>query len=184
MTVEPQVSLLRGINVGRANRIAMADLRAVYEQLSCRNVTTYVQSGNVILESTDSPDELSRQVEIALELQHGLKVRVLGRTHPELARVVADDPYPTAEPTGHHVVFLSGPIPADRLVALGRFATGGETFTAIDHELHLMLPYGLGRSKLALALTERHLGVVGTARNWRTVIKLAELSGPALRSQR
>jgi uncharacterized protein (DUF1697 family) len=173
---DAQVSLLRGINVGRANRIGMADLRAVYVQLGCRDVTTYVQSGNVILVSADSPDELSPQVEIALQLEHGLTVRVLGRTHPQLARVVADDPYPTAEPTEHHVVFLSGPIPADRLVALGRFATDGETFSAIDHELHLMLPNGLGRSKLALALTEHHLGVVGTARNWRTVQALHELS--------
>lgn len=181
MTIEPQVSLLRGINVGRANRIGMADLRAVYEQLGCRNVTTYVQSGNVILEWADSPDELSRRVEIALELAHGLKVCVLGRIPAQLARVVADDPYPTAEPTEHHVVFLSGPIPADRLAALSRFAIDGDTFTAIDRELHLMLPNGLGRSKLATALTERNLGVVGTARNWRTVIKLAELSGAAPR---
>jgi len=181
MTFELQVSLLRGINVGRANRIGMADLRAVYEQLGCRDVTTYVQSGNVILASPVAPDELSRRVEIALEAAHALKVRVLGRTHAQLVKVVADDPYPSAEPTEHHVVFLSGPIPADHLVALGRFASGGETFTAIHHELHLMLPRGLGQSKLAAALTERHLGVVGTARNWRTVTKLAELSGAAPR---
>lgn len=181
---EAQVSLLRGINVGRANRIGMADLRAVYVQLGCRDVTTYVQSGNVILASADTPDELSRRVEIALEVQHRLKVRVLGRMHAELAKVLADDPYPAAQPTEHHVVFLSGPIPADRLAALSRFATGSETFTAIDQELHLMLPNGLGRSKLAQALTERHLGVVGTARNWRTVQQLHELSRAAPRSQR
>ncbi|HZL32586.1 MAG TPA: DUF1697 domain-containing protein, partial [Verrucomicrobiae bacterium] len=78
---DAQVSLLRGINVGRANRIGMADLRAVYVQLGCRDVTTYVQSGNVILVSADSPDELSPQVETALEVQHGLMVRVLGRMH-------------------------------------------------------------------------------------------------------
>jgi uncharacterized protein (DUF1697 family) len=181
---EAQVSLLRGINVGRANRIGMADLRAVYVQLGCRDVATYVQSGNVILVSTDPPDELSRRVEIALEVEHGLKVRVLSRTHAQLAKVVTDDPYPAVLPTEYHVVFLSGPIPADRLAALSRFATGGETFTAIDQELHLMLPNGLGRSKLAQALTERHLGVVGTARNWRTVQQLHELSRAAPCSQR
>jgi uncharacterized protein (DUF1697 family) len=59
--IERQVSLLRGINVGRANRIAMAQLRAIYEQLGCREVTTYVQSGNVILLSEDEPAELSRR---------------------------------------------------------------------------------------------------------------------------
>ena len=66
IATEPQVSLLRGINVGRANRIGMADLRAVYEGLGCRDVTTYVQSGNVILVSTDAPVEVSRRVEITL----------------------------------------------------------------------------------------------------------------------
>jgi uncharacterized protein (DUF1697 family) len=178
VSIEPQVSLLRGINVGRANRIGMADLRAVYEALGCRDVTTYVQSGNVLVDSDDTPDELSRRVEIALELEHGLKVRVLGRTHAQLVKVVAGDPYPAVLPTEHHVVFLSGPIPNERLTALSRFATDGETFTAIGRELHLMLPNGLGRSKLAVALTERHLGVVGTARNWRTVQQLDELSRP------
>ncbi len=96
MTIEPQVSLLRGINVGRANRIGMADLRAVYEQLGCRDVSTYVQSGNVLLVSRLTPDELSRQVEIALELAHGLKVRVLGRTHAELAKVLPTTPIPAS----------------------------------------------------------------------------------------
>ncbi len=75
-------------------------------------------------------------------------------------------------------MFLTGPIPADRLSALSGFATADENFKAIDQELHLMLPHGLGQSKLAAALTERHLGVVGTARNWRTVTQLAELSRP------
>ena len=91
---------------------------------------------------------------------------------------MADDPYPGVLPTEHYVVFLSGPIPAERLAALSRFAINGDTFTAIDRELHLLLPNGLGRSKLALALSERHLGVVGTARNWRTVTQLFELSRP------
>jgi uncharacterized protein (DUF1697 family) len=98
--------------------------------------------------------------------------------HAELAKVVADDPYPTAQPTEHHVVFLSGPILADRLIALSRFAMDGDLFTAIDQELHLILANGLGRSKLSQALTERHLGVVGTARNWGTVTELCDLSRP------
>lgn len=76
------------------------------------------------------------------------------------------------------MVFLSGAILADRLIALSRFAMDGDLFTPIDQALHLMLPNGLGRSKLALALTERHLGAVGTARSWRTVMQLHELSRP------
>jgi uncharacterized protein (DUF1697 family) len=148
--------------------------------LLAESVNELIREGhrNLILTSADTPDKLSRRVEIALEVQHRLKVRVLGRMHAELAKVVADDPYPTAQPTEHHVVFLSGPILADRLIALSRFAMDGDLFTAIDQELHLILANGLGRSKLSQALTERHLGVVGTARNWGTVTELCDLSRP------
>ena len=174
--IERQVSLLRGINVGRANRIAMAQLRAIYEQLGCREVTTYVQSGNVILVSDDEPGELSRHAEVALAVEYGLYVRILGRTHLQLGQIVAGDPYPAAEPTQHQVVFLSEPLGPGGLAALSRAAAGGESFTTINRELHLLQPNGIGQSKLGQALSERNLGVVATARNWRTVLQLHTLS--------
>jgi uncharacterized protein (DUF1697 family) len=177
--IERQVSLLRGINVGRANRITMSNLRAIYEQLGCRDVTTYVQSGNVILSSSHAPAELSRRAEIALELHHGLKLRILGRTRVELIRIVAANPYPAAQDTQHHVVFLSGPVQAAGLASLGRLAAEDEEFTLAGGELHLLQPNGMGRSKLGQALTERNLGVVATARNWRTMLQLVELTDPA-----
>jgi uncharacterized protein (DUF1697 family) len=177
--IEPQVSLLRGINVGRANRITMPNLRAIYEQLGCRDVTSYVQSGNVILSSPDAPVELSRRVEIALERQHGLKIRILGRTGVELRRIVAANPYPAAQDTQHHLVFLSGPVHPAGLATLSRLAADDEEFTVVAGELHLLQPNGMGRSKLGQALTERNLGVIATARNWRTVLHLLGLTDPA-----
>jgi uncharacterized protein (DUF1697 family) len=154
----------------------MAQLRAIYEQLGCREVTTYVESGNVILVSDDEPGELSRHAEVALAVEYGLYVRILGRTHLQLGQIVAGDPYPAAEPTQHQVVFLSEPLGPGDLAALGRAASGGESFTTINRELHLLQPNGIGQSKLGQALSERNLGVVATARNWRTVPQLHTLS--------
>jgi uncharacterized protein (DUF1697 family) len=175
---EFQVSLLRAINVGGRNKISMPRLRLIYEQLGCRDVTTYVQSGNVIFASADGPAVVSARAEAALELELGLPLRILGRTHVALGRIVDEDPYPGAEPTHHHVVFLSGPANPKGLAAIAAAAADGEAFVATDHEIHLLLPNGIGRSRIVPALTERALGVVPTTRNWRTVCRLHELSRP------
>jgi uncharacterized protein (DUF1697 family) len=175
---EPQVSLLRGINVGGRNRIAMHLLRGIYEGLGARDVSTYVQSGNVILVSDDKPERLSRRAEAAITRETGLTIQVLGRTHAQLARIVADDPYPGVEPIHHHVVFLSGEPAPSGLAALSAAASPGESVTLTGREIHLLLPDGIGQTKLGQALIERKLGVVGTARNWRTVGQLHELSRP------
>jgi uncharacterized protein (DUF1697 family) len=172
------VSLLRGINVGGANRVAMPALRAVYEGLGATRVTTYLQSGNVILASADGPDDMSIRAAAAIERELGLRISVLGRGHPALERVVQSNPYPGVPDTSHHVVFLAGPISPAGLSTLERLTSEGEAFVVVDGELHLYQPNGLGRSKLGQALTERQLGVVPTARNWRTVVQLSELSRP------
>lgn len=168
--------MLRGINVGGANRVAMPALRAVYQGLGATDVTTYLQSGNVILASADEPGALSVRAAGAIERELGLRIKVLGRTHSALERIVESNPYPSVADTSHHVVFLAGAISPAGLSTLERLSTEAEAFTVVDGELHLYQPSGLGRSKLGQALTERHLGVVGTARNWRTVVQLCDLS--------
>ena len=175
---EFQVSLLRGINVGGHNRISMPRLRETYERLGCCEVTTYVQSGNVIFASPDDPAVISTRAELGLESEMGSRIHVLGRTHKDLSRIVAEDPYPDAEPAQHHVVFLSGPARPDGIASIAAAALNGEALVARDGEIHLLLPNGLGPSRIPPALTERILGVVPTTRNWRTVRTLSELSRP------
>lgn len=161
------VVLLRGINVGGHNRLAMADLRTLLGDLGCRDVVTYVQSGNAVV---DGPPDLVPAVERALA-ERGLDVRVLTRTAEELDAVVAGNPL-EADPTMLHAVFLSGqPDPAvvdpaqllpdqvvlgDRVVYV-RYAGGS---------------HGTAASKL---LSGKRFPLVATARNWRTVLALQEL---------
>jgi uncharacterized protein (DUF1697 family) len=164
--------------VGGANRVSMPALRAIYEGLGATEVSSYVQSGNVILASDQEPAALSLRAAAAIGRELGLKIQVQGRTHAVLERIVESNPYPGVPDTSHHVVFLAGPISPAGLAMLERLTAEGEAFEVVDGELHLHQPNGMGRSKLGQALNERQLGVVATARNWRTVVALRELSRP------
>jgi uncharacterized protein (DUF1697 family) len=177
MTAERQASLLRGINVGGHNRVAMTDLRALYEGLGCTDVETYVQSGNVIFCSPRGPDHIGPAVEAAIRSPLGLEIRVLGRTHEDLERVVATDAFAGADPAWRHVVFLSQALSLDAADTLRVAASGREKVVVAGHEIHLLLPDGIGRTKLSQGLIERRLQVIATARNWRTVNRLRDLTG-------
>ena len=106
MTVR-HVSLLRGINVGGNNVISMAALRAIYERLGGEDVTTHLQSGNVLFRCAGDPASAAAGVEAAIREEHGLEVRVLGRSHAQLGRIVAVDPFPDADPSRRLVLFLA-----------------------------------------------------------------------------
>jgi uncharacterized protein (DUF1697 family) len=171
------VSLLRGINVGGHNRLPMADLRAIYEAMGCEDVTTYLQSGNVVFRRT-RPGAVPAEVEAAIRRAFGLDIRVLGRTHDELARVVAADPFPGAEASQRLVMFLSEAPSPDVARGSGHVTSGRDEALLVGMEVHLHCPDGLARTKLMGLLSDRRLGVAATARNWRTVTSLRDLSAP------
>lgn len=172
------VSLLRGINVGGHNLIPMARLRAIYASIGCLDVTTYLQSGNVVFRHDGDPDAIAAGVEAAIKSELGLDVRVLGRTHDEMAGIVAVDPFPEADPSRRLVMFLSSAPEAAIAAELGRVTSGPDQAVLIGEEYHLHCPDGVGNSKLPALLSDRRLGVTATARNWRTVTRLLALSEP------
>ncbi len=169
------VSLLRGINVGGHNLIAMARLRAIYEALGCRDVETYLQSGNVVFRHRDGP-ALGPRVEQAIRAELGLDIRILWRSHADLVRIVAADPFPEADPSRRLVVFLSEPPAPEVAHELHHVRSGPDEAILFGAEFHLHCPAGVGTSKLPAMLSERRLGVVPTGRNWRTVTRLRDLS--------
>ncbi len=166
------VVLLRGINVGRANRISMPDLRAVLERVGCRDVQTYVQSGNAVVEHEAAPAELERLVAAALA-EHGLPVPVMVRTGEELARVVEASPWTDLDPKLFHVAFLSGDPDPEKVAAIDHEALLPERVVVGERVLYLDYALGAGRSK---GLDRLRLGVDATARNWRTVNALRDLA--------
>jgi len=164
--------LLRGINVGRGNRLAMADLRAVLAAIGCTDVSTYLQSGNAVV--TADPDGLAARVEAALPFP----VRVVVFTAAELAAVVDGCPWrekAAASPKQVHVGYLDRLPAADRLASLG--TRHGDDEIAVGPRV-LYLSYA-GRSidsPLSKALAKAQLDVVVTTRNWATATRLVELS--------
>ena len=177
-TAAPQVALLRGINVGRNKRIAMADLRKIVSGLGYTGVSTHLQSGNVVLSTEDSPDEVARAIESAIVRQTTLEVSVLVRTRDQMDTVVADNPLAdvVTDPTRLLVAFLSLPPERSWLDAAGLAGVDAALLGLGARELYIWCPDGMLASPIPDALAKvRHPGLVATSRNWRTVCKLHEL---------
>ena len=168
------VALLRSINVGKANRISMHDLRAVFEDLGCTDVRTYIQSGNVVFGAPAREVQgLAGRVEKALAAAHGIEVPVILRTGDELRAVTAANPFPRAELAARHVVFLrDAPQGPDPLAALDPASHAPLEMALVGRELHLMAPEGMARVKLTNAKMDRAFGTATTTRNGRTVSKV------------
>jgi uncharacterized protein (DUF1697 family) len=173
-----QVALLRGINLGPRNRIAMPALRDALASAGYEDVKTYVQSGNVVLSSSRKPAKLERELEKLIAEQFGLDIAVVVRTRDELADVIARDPLGkhVDNPKRYQVAFLAGKL-SDAVVAkLEADATPSERFVVSGREVYAWTPDGVARSKLWARLAGKSLGVTATARNWTTVTSLLALA--------
>jgi uncharacterized protein (DUF1697 family) len=173
------VALLRGINLGSRNRVAMPALRDALAEAGLPGARTYVQSGNIVLD-TDLPEELLvARIEALIDERFGLAVPVVMRTGAELAAVVSRNPLRevAVEPKRHQVTFLSAPADPAVIERLAGAAVDGEAFASHGRELYAWHPDGIARSKLWNALAGKGLGVTATARNWTTVTALSEMAG-------
>ena len=158
----------------------MADLRELFDALGAEDVTTYVQSGNVVFTSRAAARELPPVIERRIRSDLGLDVKVLVRTKSELAKVVAGNPFTGGgrDASKLHVTFLAEKPARARVDALDPGVAAPDELRVVGREVYLHCPNGYGRSKLTNAFFEQKLGVAATTRNWRTVSKLAELSAP------
>jgi uncharacterized protein (DUF1697 family) len=174
------IALLRGINVGGHKKVPMADLRAALADAGFEDVKTYVQSGNVALTAKErSPAKVGRRVEQAIEKAFGFDVAVVVRSREEIAALIEDDPLGdlATNPTYRVVVFLADKLDRERLADVDPADFAPEAFALRDYEIVMWAPDGQRDSKLVKTLTEKRSGVVGTARNWKTVLKLLDLAG-------
>lgn len=172
------VALLRGINLGPRNRIAMPALREALAEAGFEDVQTYLQSGNVVLASRGKPEALRRNVENVLSDEFGLEIAVVVRSGAELAAVVRRNPLAkvATEPKRYQVTFLDRRLPAQALRELEAVAAPSERVVASGREVYAWHPAGVARSKLWAKLAGKGLGVTATSRNWATVEALAELA--------
>ena len=172
------VGLLRAINLGSVNKISMPALRTMLEDLGYGNVRTYVQSGNVVFYAPrTSHSTLSSQIERAVSSTFGHDISVIIRKGSDLERVVSGNPFATEDvpPAALHVVFLARGAPARAVKDLDPNKWLPDRFEVRGAEVYLLLPNGMGRSKMSISYFEKALGIRGTARNWNTVNKLREM---------
>lgn len=172
------VALLRGINLGSRNRIAMADLRSLLEGLGHTEVRTHLQSGNALFDSPqDKPEPMAAEISAAIEAQLGLTVPCIVRSQTDLARVVANNPLPQAstDPAKFVVTFLSRPPTTLADLDPARFAP--EVFAVGAQEVYVWCPNGVRKVKLSHSFLEKREkeGMIATARNWNTVTTLLDL---------
>jgi len=173
-----RIALFRGINVGGRNSLPMKGLCTLLESLGCSDTKTYIQSGNVVFRHASSDDEkLSREIGAAIENEFGLQPKVLIMTATELQRAVEENPFANAtdEPKTLHLWFLDGQATNADLASIESVKSESESYVLADRVFYLHAPDGIGRSKLA-ADVEKRLGVTATARNWRTVSKILEMT--------
>jgi uncharacterized protein (DUF1697 family) len=172
------VVLLRGINIGAGNRIAMSELREALEEATFKDVRTYLQSGNVVLASNAKLESVARKCERVISKRFGLEIAVVVRTRDELAAVVERNPLGkiASDPKRYQVSFLSAEL-ADGVVRdLEATAAPSEQVVAIGREVYAWHPKTIARSRLWTKLAGKGLGVTATSRNWTTVEALLELA--------
>jgi len=175
------IALLRSVNVGGSGRLVMADLRKMAEGLGLSEVRTVVATGNLVFESSGrSPASLETLLQTAAKNDLGLENDIIVRAAKDWIAAVAANPFPRfarADPAHLVLMAMKGTPDAGAVKAVRDGIAGREEIAAVGQHLYITYPDGIGRSKLSGALIERRLGMRGTARNWNTVVKLAEMVG-------
>ena len=176
------VILLRAVNVAGYGKLPMADLRKLLTGLGFEKVETYIQSGNAVVEAKGPAAAVANAVVARLGKVMGTPAGVVVRTHEQLDRVIRENPFAAeaADGTKVHVGFLSGPPGKEAVTALDRIVTQypkrRDRYRLVEETLYLHLPDGAAETKFSGKSLDKALGVMGTARNWNTVLKLHEMS--------
>jgi len=173
---------LRGINVGRANRLAMADLRTLLTSEGYRNVATLLQSGNVVLEAQVSADDLATAITQSLRQRFERAIDVVVRTREDLRRVVAKDPLRDVAVDDSRYVVLFRSEPADQALVdtVAGIDFGAERCLIDGAEMYFWCPGGIPDSPMLAALSKIPAPAAGarpvsTMRNWNTVRRLVTM---------
>jgi uncharacterized protein (DUF1697 family) len=171
------VGLLRGVNVGGKNKLPMAPLRAALTSAGLTDVSSYLQSGNVIADHPD-PLEFGRIVREVIAAEFGLDIPVVVRSGAQLHDVLGWNPFPEAvEPKLVHVSFLAEPPTPDVVERITALDPGADRWALRGMELAVSYASSSHDSPFGRSVA-RMFGVGITARNWSTVRALAELAGP------
>jgi uncharacterized protein (DUF1697 family) len=173
------VALLRGINVGGRNKLPMDKLISMFNDAGCKDVQTFIQSGNVIFNA-----EMALMKRIPFLIKEsifdsfGFEVPVITRTGDEFAKIVDANPFQgmNVDARTLHVAFLSDRPDATKVATLDPDRSPPDEFVVHGREIYLHCPNGLARTKLTNEYFDSRLSTISTLRNWRTTLKILELA--------
>ena len=171
------VALLRGINVGGHKKIKMSDLTSLFESVDLQDVTTYIQSGNVVFKSR-SPDmvTLETRLQQAVRNNFGFDVSIFVRTNDEFKALISNLPFRNEDLKSVYVTFLKNVPATASIEEVTALTDPDDRLHHAGREMYLFCPNRYGRTRFNNSFLERKLSVETTTRNWKTVCKLGELS--------
>lgn len=172
------IALLRGINVSGQKLIKMEALREYFVMPGFKNITTYIQSGNVLFDAKEQDEAvLRKKIETQLLKKLGYAVPTIVRSIEDVQKVISNNPFKqvlTEDTRKLYVTFLSDTPPADAMDLLKKYLNEQEEIHIIGKDLYFVT-VAFGNTKLNNSVIEKKLGVSATARNWATVNKITAL---------
>ncbi|MET0863887.1 MAG: DUF1697 domain-containing protein [Nakamurella sp.] len=176
-----KIALIRGINVGTAKRVAMADLRKMLTGLGYADVRTLLNSGNAVFRTTASETHVTTAIEKGLADDLGVPAKVLVRTRAQVEKALAADPFADLATDGskHFLGFLVGKPTQQAVDEIAKFTDDDwtpDSARLVDGHLYLWCPNGISKATFAKVSWDKKLGIDVTMRNWNTLTKLVALA--------
>ncbi|RZJ31896.1 MAG: DUF1697 domain-containing protein [Flavobacterium sp.] len=177
--MKTHLALLRGINVSGQKLIKMEDLRKLMADAGFENVSTYIQSGNIIFEGREtSKAKVAEAIKALIKENYGWDVGVLMLNHSDLKKAIDGNPFlkdKNVDLKQLYVTFLSDNPTTENIEKFATANTENDVAVISGDVMYLKYFHGAGKTKLTNALIENKLKLVATTRNWNTTLKLMEL---------
>lgn len=172
-----KIGILRGINVGGKRKILMTELKSLCENLGWKNISTYIQSGNLIFDSDKENSELENSLEKGITEKFGFNVPVIIRSRNELETSIKNNPFSQdTDISSLHLTFLKEKPKKENINKISDDNYSPDEFSIQNKDVYIFCEHKYHKSKLTNNFFEKKLNVMATTRNWKTVLKLYELS--------
>lgn len=176
LKMKTYIALLRGINVGGHKKVSMKALSELLTKEGFKQVQTYIQSGNVVFQSVEKAAKLEEIIEKSIQSEFGFRVSVIVKTRDELQTIFDDCPFPNNKKENNFFVVLNIIPDAELVEESQKTSYENEEIIIKKNALYFYCSTGYGKSKFNMNTFERKLKVIGTTRNYKTMVKLLSLS--------
>lgn len=171
------IALLRGINVGGHKKTPMAELRALLEKKGLDNVKTYIQSGNIVFQSSiEDKTEIEELIKSAILDHFDFEVPTLVKTCLELKTILDACPFSEEKKVNSYFTLLQSVPKKEKVDEASKKQYEGEEYVILEDCIYYYCEKGYGQAKFNMSWFEKTLNTKATTRNYRTMMKLIELS--------